>query len=222
MIEPYDISAQLKPSGAKICGIRSVADYQHCTKVGAAFIGMVFFEKSPRHLSFQEAEVLKEVATSDGPIRVALVVDATDAYLADICHYANPDMIQLHGNETPQRCADIRRNMNRPVMKALRIKDSDDVAQAASYLGYVDWLLFDADSGNPDMPGGTGHHFNWQLLAGLDITIPWMLAGGLKPDNLAQAKAQTLACYFDVSSAVEAEKGVKDHALISAFVKAAQ
>ena len=103
-------------------------------------------------------------------------------------------------------------------MKAFRVKSASDVAAARAYYDVADWLLFDADSGNPDLPGGTGHHFDWSLVADLDPPLPWMLAGGLTPDSLPLAMAQTPARYFDVSSAVEAQKGVKDHGLITNFI----
>ena len=210
----------LADKGAKICGIRTPADYAHCLSEKAAFVGMVFFEKSPRHLSFEEARILADHAKDDGPVRVALSVDASDALIDDITHHCRPDMFQLHGNETPQRAAAIKARTNKPVMKAFRIKSQADIAAAAAYYDVVDWLLFDADSGNPDMPGGTGHHFDWSLIKDIAPPLPWMLAGGLTADNIPLAMAQTPATYFDVSSAVEQKKGVKDHALITNFIKA--
>ncbi len=217
-----DLSKRLPAQGAKICGIRTVADYHHCHEVGAAFIGMVFFEKSPRHLSFEEAAQLRDCARADGPLRVALTVDPTMAYLDEIIEYAAPDIIQLHGAETPQQAAAIRAATNLPVMKAIRVRDSDDIAAAEAYFDVVDMLLFDAYAPQTGLPGGTGHQFDWQLVANLSLPLPWMLAGGLSAETLGDAKAQTGAHYFDVSSAVEGEKGVKDHEKITAFVKAAQ
>ena len=207
--------------GAKICGIRTAQDYIHCAEKGAAFIGMVFFEKSPRHLSWEEARDLAKIARKQGPIRVALTVDADDAYLDQIYQNAKPDMFQLHGSESPARAHFIKQKYNLPVMKALRVKSSADVKAADDYLGVVDWLLFDAFSENPDLPGGTGHQFDWQLVADLSLPIPWMLAGGLSAETLSQAAMQTGARYFDVSSAVEGQKGVKNHEKISAFIEAA-
>ena len=213
--------AHIPDCGAKICGIRTLQDYQHCADKGAAFIGMVFFEKSPRHLSWDEASALAEIAIADGPIRVALTVDAEDSYLDQIMATAKPDMVQLHGNETPERAHFIQQTYNVPVMKALRVHSKADVEAAHNYIGAVDWLLFDAFSANSDLPGGTGHQFDWQLVADLTLPIPWMLAGGLSAENLAAARKQTGACYFDVSSAVEGIKGVKNHEKISAFIEAA-
>jgi phosphoribosylanthranilate isomerase len=206
--------------GAKICGIRTKADYDHCADAGAAFVGMVFFEKSPRHLTFDEAKRLAQAARPDGPVRVALTVDATDTFIDDINAACQPDMFQLHGNESPARAAAIKARTNKPVMKAFRVKSPSDITQAEAYYDVVDWLLFDADSGNPDMPGGTGHQFDWSLVKDLAPPLPWMLAGGLKAETLPLALAQTPACYFDVSSAVEATKGVKDHGLITNFINA--
>ena len=208
----------LPAKGAKICGIRTIADYDHCADAGAAFVGLVFFEKSPRHLSFEEAEILANVARPDGPVRVALTVNASDALLQDISHHCRPDMFQLHGDESPERVAEVKALTGKPVMKAFRVKSASDVAVARAYYDVADWLLFDADSGNPDLPGGTGHHFDWSLVADLHPPLPWMLAGGLTPDSLPLAMAQTPARYFDVSSAVEAQKGVKDHGKITNFI----
>ena len=217
---PPSLFPHLPDQGAKICGIRTPEDYHHCVAVGAAFIGMVFFEKSPRHLRFDDAKILADCAVADGPVRVALCVNPTDDYLNKIIDYARPDMIQLHGDETPERTAAIKALTDLPIMKAFRVANKGDIAAAKAYYDVADWLLFDAYSGNPDMPGGTGHSFDWHLASDLNPPLPWMLAGGLTPDNLAQAKAQTNATYFDVSSAVEAEKGVKNHALITRFVQA--
>ena len=217
----YDPFAHLADCGAKICGIRTRDDYVHCVEKGAAFIGMVFFEKSPRHLSWDDAIKLAEIARPNGPIRVALTVNADDDYLEMIYQTAKPDMFQLHGDETPQRARQIKQRYNLPVMKALRVQSAADVKAANDYIGSVDWLLFDAFPANPDLPGGTGHQFDWQLVAGLELPVPWMLAGGLSADSLQKARIQTGARYFDVSSAVEGEKGVKNHEKISAFIEAA-
>lgn len=206
--------------GAKICGIRTQADYDICRQSGAAFVGCVFFEKSPRHLSFEEAAHLANIAQADGPRRVALTVNADDAYLQAIYDHCQPDMFQLHGDESPERIAEIKSRFTIPVMKAFRVKSQADIKASQRYYDIADWLLFDADSGNPDLPGGTGHQFDWSLVSDLQISKPWMLAGGLTPDNVADAKAQTSAHYFDVSSAVESQKGVKDHNLIQQFVDA--
>ena len=213
--------SRLPRYGAKICGIKTPADYDHCVSVGAAFVGCVFFEKSPRHLSWEKASRLAEIANPNGPVRVALTVNATDAYIEQIMQHFAPDMIQLHGDETPERSAEIKSRFNVAVMKAFRVKSEEDIKLSTHYHNEVDWLLFDADSGNPDMPGGTGHQFDWQLVAGLDLPVPWMLAGGLSADSLQKARIQTGARYFDVSSAVEGEKGVKNHEKISAFIEAA-
>ena len=212
--------AHLPKTGVKICGIRTVADYHHCADHAAAFVGMVFFEKSPRHLSWEEAERLKQAARPQGPVRVALCVDADDEMIDLISHHCAPDMFQLHGTESPQRTRDIKARTNRPVMKAFRVKSPADITAAQAYYDSADWLLFDADSGNPDLPGGTGHHFDWSLVASLHPPVPWMLAGGLTADTLALAKAQTPAQFFDVSSAVESVKGIKDHERITNFINA--
>ena len=216
----FMFQARLPRYGAKICGIKTPADYDHCVSVGAAFIGCVFFEKSPRHLSWEKASRLAEIAKPNGPVRVALTVNATDAYIEQIMQHFAPDMIQLHGDETPERSAEIKSRFNVAVMKAFRVKSEEDIKLSTHYHNAVDWLLFDADSGNPDMPGGTGHQFDWSLVKHLSPPLPWMLAGGLSAQNIHLAKVQTSAKFFDVSSAVESEKGVKDHYKITQFVEA--
>lgn len=217
---PMRLFPHLPQRGGKICGIRSVADYQHCTAQGAAFVGMVFFDKSPRHLSFDEADSLAAVAVPNGPVRVALCVNPDDAWLDAILRHCQPDMVQLHGDESPARVAEIKARYQTPVMKAFRVKNAAAVSAASAYYEVADWLLFDAESGNADMPGGTGHLFDWSLVADLHPPVPWMLAGGLTPQNLPRAMKQTPACYFDVSSAVERQKGIKDHQLITDFLSA--
>ena len=210
----------LPEKGAKICGIRTIDDYHHCAAEGASFVGMVFFEKSPRDLRFDEAEQIANEALPHGPVRVALCVNASDDLIDDITRYCRPDMFQLHGTESPSRTSEIKARTNKPVMKAFRVKNQEDIISAQAYYDSADWLLFDADSGNPDLPGGTGHHFDWSLVADLNPPLPWMLAGGLTAQNLPQAIAQTPARFFDVSSAVEAEKGIKDHQRITDFINA--
>lgn len=221
-ISPFAFQDRIAPSGAKICGIRTIADYQHCREQGAAFVGCVFFEKSPRHLTWQEAQAIANVASEDGPVRVALCVNADDAYLDNIMAYASPDMLQLHGDETPARAHAIRQRYQIPVMKAFRVASKADITTSESYYDAVDWLLFDAASANPDLPGGTGHQFDWSLVSDLAPPLPWMLAGGLTAQTLASAKTQTPARYFDVSSAIERAKGIKDHDLITNFIDAAK
>ena len=141
----FMFQARLPRYGAKICGIKTPADYDHCVSVGAAFIGCVFFEKSPRHLSWEKASRLAEIANPNGPVRVALTVNATDAYIEQIMHHFVPDMIQLHGDETPERSAEIKSRFNVAVMKAFRVKSEEDIKLSTHYHNAVDWLLFDAD-----------------------------------------------------------------------------
>lgn len=213
------------PAKVKICGLTSPADYVACHKAGAAFVGLVFHAASPRNLSYDQA---KEIAAArqagngdDAPALVALSVGADDDRLAAIIAACRPDYLQLHGKESPARCQEIRTRFGLPLIKAMSVAGAADITAAKSYESIVDFLLFDAASGNPDMPGGTGTSFDWGLLAEADISCSWMLAGGLTPENVGQAIAQTKAAYVDVSSGVESSPGKKDYIAVNAFVSAA-
>ena len=208
----------------KICGIRSVDDYDACRAAGAAFIGMVFFPRSPRHLSMQEARTLADHAdrSAGGPARVALTVDMDDARLEEVVAVARPQLIQLHGSETPDRAAAIRARFGLPLIRAIRVAGPEDLAACPKWEGIANWLLFDA-KGDPDgLPGGTGHVFDWTLLADHAGKTRWMLAGGLSADNIDRAVAVTGATAVDVSSGVESAPGKKDADRIRNFVSKAQ
>ena len=182
--------------------------------------GFVFFEKSPRHVSLDQARVLGAVA--HGRItKVALVVDAADDAISAITHALRPDMLQLHGHEGPLRIADIRRRFGLPVIRAFGISTSDDLARAAA--GDADITLFDAKPpAGARHPGGNGNAFDWNILARAQIDRPWILSGGLDPGNVARAIALSGATTVDVSSGVESAPGVKHLARIAAFVAAAK
>ncbi len=211
-------------TAVKICGIATPADYDVCRSAGAAFIGMVFFPRSPRHLSMAEACAITEHARAlgDGPSCVALTVDMDDAGLDEIVGTVKPDLIQLHGSETPARGAVIRQRYGLPLIRAIRVAGPEDLAACADWDGIADWLLFDAKGDPGGLPGGTGHVFDWTLLADHAGSTGWMLAGGLSPDNVSRAVNVTGAVAVDVSSGVETAPGKKDAARIRQFVSQAQ
>jgi phosphoribosylanthranilate isomerase len=207
----------------KICGLRTGADVAAAASAGASYVGFVFYPKSPRNVSFREAAALA-VDVPMGVAKVALVVNADDAFLDGLTAAVPLDMLQLHGSETPTRVAEVKARYGLPVMKAVGIADASDLAQIDAYAAVADQLLIDAKPPkNADLPGGNGLAFDWTLLAGRKYwTVPWMLAGGLTADNVAEAVRLTGATQVDVSSGVEGLVGVKDAGLISAFLAAAQ
>ena len=206
----------------KICGLRTRQDVDAAAAAGAAYAGFVFFGKSPRNLTIPEARELTLWAP-DGLCKVALVVDADDATLDAIIEAVPLDMLQLHGHETPDRVAAVRARYGLPVMKAVGVADEGDLAPLLDYSLVADQLLIDAKAPKgAALPGGNGITFDWRLVAQRRWLRPWMLAGGLTPENVAEAVRLTNARQVDVSSGVESAPGVKDHARIAAFVRAAR
>ena len=207
----------------KICGVSKPEDVAAAATAGASYVGLVFFEKSPRYVSFQKARALALEAPA-GLAKVALVVNAEDAFLDDLTTQVPLDLLQLHGSESPERVADIKARYGLPVMKAVGVTDAGDLTAIDTYSAVADQLLIDAKPPKTaDLPGGNGLSFDWRLLQGRKYWIcPWMLAGGLTPDNVAEAIRLTGARQVDVSSGVEAAPGVKDPALIARFVSAAK
>jgi len=206
----------------KICGLKTPADVAAVAASGAAYAGFVFFAKSPRNLTIPAARELA-LAAPVGLAKVALVVDADDAFLDAITEAMPLDVLQLHGHETPDRVAEIRARYRLPVMKAVGVADEGDLAAVFDFSLVADQILVDAKPPkNADLPGGNGLSFDWRLVAQRRWLRPWMLAGGLTPDNVAEAIRLTNARQVDVSSGVESAPGVKDAGRISAFVKAAQ
>lgn len=204
----------------KICGIRTEAALSAACEAGAAYVGFVFFPKSPRNVTVAEAAALA-VATPMGVAKVALVVNPDDAQLDEITGNVPLDMIQLHGAETPQRVAEIRARYGLPVMKAIGIAGPEDVAKIDQYAAVADQLLIDTKAPKDAvLPGGNGQTFDWKLARRKYWTKPWMLAGGLTAENVAQAISLTGARQVDLSSAVESAPGVKDPAKIRAFMDA--
>ena len=207
----------------KICGINSPEALDAALAAGADMVGLVRFPKSPRHLGLQEGRALSARARGKA-LRVALVVDADDAALAEIVEAFDPDLLQLHGSETPERVADIRARFGRPVMKAVGIAVPGDLAAIGAYQAVADRLLFDAKppAAAEALPGGNGLAFDWRLIAGLDPGKPVMLSGGLDSRNVAAAITTTGVRAVDVSSGVERRPGEKDPEKIAAFVNAAR
>lgn len=206
----------------KICGIKDADAMRAAAEAGADLLGFVFFPPSPRAVTPAEAAALSATVTG-GPLRVGLFVDATDVALAATLAAIPLDILQLHGEETPERCAAIRARFGRPVMKALGIATPADLDALAAYAPAVDRFLLDAKAppGAP-LPGGNAAPFDWTLTAGRAIPRPWLLAGGLTPQNVAEAIRVAGAPGVDVSSGVEKARGVKDPGLIAAFVAAAR
>jgi phosphoribosylanthranilate isomerase len=206
----------------KICGMRSVADVEAVARAGAAYAGFNFFPKSPRYLAPLQAREVA-LAAPIGLAKVALTVDADDAWLDEIVEAVPLDMLQLHGHETPARVAELRARYGLPVMKVLGVADEADLADLVEYSLVADQLMIDAKPPKGAvLPGGNGISFDWRLLVGRKWLKPWMLAGGLTPQNVAEAIRLTGARQVDVASGVETAPGVKDATLISDFVKAAQ
>ena len=206
----------------KICGLRNQTNIDAAAAAGARYIGFVFFEKSPRAVTFEQAAALA-VAAPVGLAKVGLVVNPDDAFLTDLLNVVPLDMIQLHGSETPARVTEVRQKFGLPIMKAVGVADASDLAQLGAYEAVADQILLDAKPPrDATLPGGNGHTFDWGLIAGRLWTKPWMLAGGLTVDNVGTAIARTGVKQIDLSSGVESAPGVKDPALIAQFVAAAQ
>lgn len=207
----------------KICGLTTSEDLAAAVEAGTRYVGFNFFPKSPRSIDLETAAQLAS-ETPVGVAKVALVVDATDAFLDDLTARVAIDMIQLHGQETPERVSEVKARYGLPVIKAIGIAGPRDIAKIDVYARVADQLLIDAKAPkDADLPGGNGIPFDWRLLADKKYwTVPWMLAGGLTVDNVAEAIRLTGAKQVDLASAVESSPGRKDPAKMRAFVKAAQ
>lgn len=210
------------PVQVKICGINSAAAADAALRAGADFGGLVFFAKSPRHLSLEQGALLAE--RMRGRLRLAaLVVDESDEQLAAIAARVKPDFFQLHGKETPVRAADIRARFGISIIKALPVGEPADLSKASAYDDVAEMVLFDAmPAADAARPGGHGAAFDWRILQGRNFARPWFLAGGLTPENVARAIAVSGAKMVDVSSGVESAPGVKNETRIAAFVAAAK
>ena len=210
------------PVSVKICGLATVDDVRACADAGANYMGLVFFEKSPRNIIIPAARELA-LAAPLGLAKVALVVNPSDAELDAITATVPLDMLQLHGRETPKRVAEVKARYGLPVMKAVGIADGDDLPKLESYFGVADQILVDAKPPKDgELPGGNGLSFDWRLIAGRRWPCPWMLAGGLTPENVAEAVKMTGAKQVDVSSGVEDAPGQKNAELIQKFVQSSR
>ncbi len=212
----------MKPVEIKICGITSEEAMEAAVEAGADYVGLVFFPPSPRCVTPERAAELVEFLPAD-LVKVGLFVDPDDSTLDRVLSQVRLDLVQVHGRETPERLEQIRLEYGLPVMKVIPVSEAADLAAANPFLAVADRLLFDAKPPKgATLPGGNAVSFDWTLLQGRKWGLPWMLAGGLTPDNVAEAVRITGARAVDVSSGVESAPGIKDPARIRAFIKAAR
>ncbi len=204
----------------KICGLRTQADIKAAADAGVRYVGFVFFDKSPRNLIVRDAAILAATVPA-GICKVALTVNADNAMLDDLVERVPLDMLQLHGRESPERIAQVKDRYGLPVMKAVGVGDEDDLPVLDEYLRVADQILVDAKPPRGAvLPGGNGLAFDWRLISGRRWASPWMLAGGLTPENVGEAIRLTGARQVDLSSGVESAPGIKDHDKIRALVQA--
>src|SRR3954453_22523452 len=206
----------------KICGLSTADALDVALDCGADLVGFVFFPPSPRHLDFDAARVLGARVRGRAQ-KVALSVDADDAWLAASIDALKPDLLQLHGKEPPSRVAAVRKKFGLPVMKAIAVEEKSDLAMIDAYAAVADRLIFDARAPRAaTRPGGLGKSFDWRLLEDVRTDLPFMLSGGLDAGNVAEARRITRAPGVDVSSGVERAPGEKDPEKIRAFIRAAR
>lgn len=202
----------------KICGLTDLAGIEASVNAGARYLGFNFFPKSPRYVTPAQAAELA-TAVPPGVCKVALTVDADNALLDDITGQAPFDMLQRHGHETPERVAAVKARYGLPVMKVVGVANAEDLANVEAHSTVADQILVDAKPPKGAvLPGGNGIAFDWRLIAGRRWLVPWMLAGGLTPENVSEAIAQTGARQVDVSSGVESAPGCKDADMIADFL----
>lgn len=205
----------------KICGLTDADSVDAALEAGADYLGLVFFAKSPRAIEPEAAAEILQFA--DDVIKVGLFVDADDAALDRVLSTVRLDLLQFHGNETPERIEQVRLDFGLPVMKVIPVSTAADLERAESFVPVADRLLFDAKPPlGSDLPGGNAVSFDWTILKGFTCRLPWMLAGGLNPANVAEAIRVSGAMAVDVSSGVESAPGIKDSDLIRAFILAAK
>jgi len=210
------------PTKVKICGLKTEAALEAALAGGADFVGLVFFPPSPRNVTLAVAKALADRARGRARI-VALMVDPDDALIAQVVASAAPDLIQLHGYETPTRVAEVRARWGISVMKAVPVETAEDAHAARQFSPAADLILFDALApADSARPGGNGAPFDWRTLLGVTEGMPFVLSGGLTPDNVAEAIRLTGATTVDVSSGVESSPGEKDPELIRRFLRAAK
>ncbi len=206
----------------KICGLTTRETLEAAVVAGADFVGFNFYPPSPRYLSLAAASELAG-ATPRSVRRVGVFVDASDETIERAIEAGSLELLQLHGDEPPERITAVKARFGLPIIKALAIAGPADVDRAEEFTSLADWLLFDAKAppATGALPGGNAAPFEWSLLAGRQWALPWMISGGLDAGNVAQALAATGAVAVDVSSGVERTRGVKDAGMIGAFVAAA-
>ena len=206
----------------KICGLSTPETLDAALVGGADMVGFVFFPPSPRHVTLDVARALGKQSKGRA-VKVALSVDADDADLENSIDALRPDILQLHGNESVARVRDIKQRFGLPVMKALAVETRADLAALPGYAAVCDRILFDAKPPkDATRPGGLGAVFDWHLLEGLDLKLPFMVSGGLTAANVAEALRITRAGGVDISSGVESAPGIKDPDMIRAFIRAAR
>ncbi|MFZ5835380.1 MAG: phosphoribosylanthranilate isomerase [Pseudomonadota bacterium] len=207
----------------KICGLSTPESVKAAAGAGADFVGFVFYDRSPRYVGASQARLLSGLVSA-AVAKVGLFVDADDAAIGAVLAQAPLDYLQLHGAETPERVRDIRTRFELPVIKAIAIAGAADIDRAKTYESVSDMLLFDAKPplSKDALPGGNGLLFDWTFIAGYTWSRPWMLAGGLTCENIAEAVRISGATMLDVSSGVESAPGIKDNAKIRRFIAAAR
>lgn len=206
----------------KICGLSTPETVEVALDAGAEMVGFVFFPASPRHVSLTTARQLAGVVKGRA-LKVALSVNADDALIENSIETIRPDILQLHGDESIARIRDLKQKFRLPVMKALPIAEASDLTKAPGYAAVVDRILFDARAPkDATRPGGLGAVFDWTLLSGLNLAVPYMVSGGLTAANVAEALRITGAGGVDISSGVESAPGVKDPDMIREFIRAAR
>ena len=205
----------------KLCGLNDATAIKAAIAARADYLGFNFYPPSPRYVDLKAAHQLGQQAAGQ-IVRVGVFVDASDAAIRDAADAAGLEVIQLHGNETPQDAARLRGLLQREVWKVLSVSSAADVARADAFQHAADLILFDAKTPAGTLPGGMGLRFDWQLLASYRGALPWGLAGGLTMDNVGEAARRTGAALVDTASGIESAPGVKDPALIAAFCAAAR
>jgi phosphoribosylanthranilate isomerase len=202
---------------AKICGLSTPETLDAAVAAGARFVGFVTYPRSPRHVASNDVLKALGARVPKGVIRTGLFVDPDDALLDERLATGAIDLLQLHGEETPERVVAIKARTGKPVMKVIKVGEASDIERGiAAYVGVADRLMFDVAGGT--LPGGNATAFDWTLLSGRTVPLPWLLAGGLTSDNVAEAVRVTGAPTVDVSSGVESSRGVKSVELIRAFL----
>lgn len=204
----------------KICGLKTDEAMAAALAGGASHVGFIFFAKSPRYVEPAQAGRLRQAAIGKAKA-VAVTVDADDAFLDDIVEKMHPDVLQLHGAETPERVAAVKARYGLPVMKVFSVSGAADLDRLKPFIGIADRFMFDAKPPKgSQLPGGNGVAFDWRILAGLDAGLDYMLSGGLNAANIGDALRSANPPAIDISSGVESAPGVKDPALIEQFFRA--